>query len=310
MDENGVGPRLGPMIVTAVLARATPDAAEQLGRRPRGKAGQRLDDSKKLVAFGDTGLGEAWARAVAARMGHDAKSPAELLAGLTLDDEKTLRAPCPRDHEPHCWATDGEAFGAEDELVGAVRGDLDRLAERGVTIVGANVAIVCTRRLNEGAARGLSRFDLDLHAMERLALKARADVGADVHATCGKVGGFDAYAEHFGPLAGWLHTVMCEGRARSEYRLPGLGVLAFVRDADARHQLVAMASLIGKWVRDLLMARIIRYYRAHDESLPLASGYHDPVTTRFVEQSVTARAAAGIEDLCFERRRVQLPVVP
>ena len=167
--------------------------------------------------------------------------------------------------------------------------------------------VTCTRRLNEGVERGLTRFHLDLHAMERLTLEARERAGRDVVATCGKVGGFDRYASAFGPLGGRLHAVAEEGRARSEYVVPGLGSIAFVRDADARHLLVCMASLVGKWVRDVLMARIVRYHRAVDPELPDASGYHDPVTTRFIEATRLPAGRRGLPDDCFERKALYPP---
>jgi ribonuclease HII len=78
--------------------------------------------------------------------------------------------------------------------------------------------------------------------------------------------------------------------------------VAFVRDADDKHMLVSMASLVGKWVRDLLMARIVRYHREHDPELPDASGYHDPVTSRFVAATRLARKKRALPDDCFERR--------
>jgi hypothetical protein len=298
------------MIVTAVLARATGPSEVILGRRPRGKAAERLDDSKKLVGFGDSALGEAWARAIAAKMSPEAppRRPSELLHRLAVDEPERLRSFCPPGHAAQCWNDRGEMFCASDELVADVNGDLSRLARKGVEVLGAYVAIVCARRLNDAAARGLSRFDLDLHAMERLALHARARAGADVHATCGKVGGFDTYGTRFAHLprpsgSGGACSVVCEGRARSEYRLKDLGTIAFVRDADAKHLLVSMASLVGKWVRDLSMLRIVRYYREHDPELPAASGYHEPVTARFVEATKLLRKHRGIKDDCFERKR-------
>jgi hypothetical protein len=313
------------MVVTGVLARVSPHGVAALTRRPRGHAGKRLDDSKKLVSFGDASLGEAWARAIAARMapeealraGHRGH-PGHLLATLALDTQEHLRALCPAGvghgglgpgpglddaHVRQCWGPCDEALSPDDALARAVGADLDRLRARGVDVVGARVVVVCARRLNDAAARGLSRFDLDLHAMERLALDARAHAGADVYATCGKVGGFDAYAEHFVHLKGARCRVVREGRARSEYRVDGLGTMAFVRDADARHILVSMASLVGKWARDLLMMRVVRFYRGFDPALPEASGYHEPVTARFIEATRLVRRARGIEDACFERRK-------
>ncbi len=307
IDENGLGPRLGPLIVTAVVARCTdtPDAKGRsvADRKARGGMRDRLADSKKLVGHGDTALGEAWARAIASRMGlAPAAEPHELVRDLSLDPGDTLRALCPSRHASQCWDARGEAFTAEAPLVAQVERDLAKLASLGLDVVSAHCVVTCTRRLNDGVARGLTRFHMDLHAMERLALHARSRAPGEIVATCGKVGGFDRYPPAFGPMSGWLHAVAAEGRARSEYSIPQLGTIAFVRDADDKHLLVSMASLVGKWVRDLLMARIVRYHRASKPDLPDASGYHDPVTTRFVEATRLTRGRQGLPDDCFERR--------
>jgi ribonuclease HII len=306
VDENGLGPRLGPLIVTAVTARIGLGRDEaKAPTKPRGALGKRLGDSKKLVSHGDTALGEAWARAIARRMcgGTDtAAGPDALVRALALDSPQALRAPCPDDHRAQCWDDTGEAFVAEESLVTQVHKDLDRLAAKGIEVLRATCVIACARRLNEGIDRGLSRFHVDLHSMERLVLDAREREGSDVIATCGKVGGFDRYPAAFGPLNGRLHAVASEGRARSEYAIPGVGRVAFVRDADDKHLLVSMASLVGKWVRDLLMARVVRYQRALHPDLPDASGYHDPVTSRFIEATRLSRSKRGLPDACFERR--------
>jgi hypothetical protein len=268
---------------------------------------KRLGDSKKLVAHGDVALGEAWARALAKRMGcaTGLERPEDLIRVLSVDSAEALRAPCPSDHAEQCWREEGEAFVAESKLVAQVERDLDKLEAAGVDVLRAACVVTCTRRLNEGIARGLTRFHVDLHAMERLALEARERAGRDLVVTCGKVGGFDRYSPAFGPLGGRLHAVAEEGRARSEYAVPGLGRIAFVRDADEKHLLVSMASLVGKWVREVLMARIVRHYRAADPELPEASGYHDPVTTRFIAATELVRKRAGIDAECFERRAAQ-----
>ena len=302
IDENGLGPRLGPLVVTAVTARTSGEGHRRAERKARGAMRQRLADSKKLVMHGDTSLGEAWARAIATRMGLAYASPDALMGRLSLDPDDALRAPCPDAHVGQCWDSSGEEFRADEALVSTVERDLVKLADLGVDVVRVDCVVTCVRRLNEGVAKGLTRFHLDLHAMERLALDARRRADTDVLVTCGKVGGFDRYPPAFGPLGGRLHAVDVEGRARSDYSIPGLGRIAFVRDADDRHLLVSMASLVGKWVRDLLMARIVRYHRASDPELPDASGYHDPVTSRFVESTRLARKKRSLPDDCFERR--------
>jgi ribonuclease HII len=304
VDENGLGPRLGPLVVTAITARTSGDGNARAEQRPRGAMRARLGDSKALVSHGDTSLGEAWARAIARRTGllTAQDGPDALVRALSLDSADVLRAPCPEAHANQCWSVQGEAFLAEPKLLAKVERDLGKLEEQGIEILRAHCVVTCTRRLNEGVERGLTRFHLDLHAMERLVLDARDRAGCDVVATCGKVGGFNRYPDAFGPLSGRLHAVAVEGRARSEYSLPGVGRIAFVRDADAKHLLVCMASLVGKWVRDLLMARIVRYHRSVAPDLPDASGYHDPVTARFVDATSLARKRLALPDDCFERR--------
>src|SRR5580704_1335130 len=125
IDENGLGPRLGPLIVTAVVARTTGGGHERAERRPRGAMRARLDDSKKLVGHGDTALGEAWARAIARRMGlAEPTDPDALVRALSLDAPEVLRAPCPPDHAAQCWSAEGEAFTADEALVETVAKDL------------------------------------------------------------------------------------------------------------------------------------------------------------------------------------------
>ncbi|WP_044240624.1 hypothetical protein [Chondromyces apiculatus] len=310
-DENGLGPRLGPMIVTAVLARVNEDGWSIAGRAPQGALAKRLGDSKQFVAHGDVALGEAWARVLVQRGAGrttDATSPDALIHAISADDQSTLRSPCPNHVTSQCWSNEGEAFEAEAPLLRSIHNDLDRLAARGVEIVAVRSVILCTRRLNDGLLAGKNRFVLDLHAMERLFLDLRDVAGAEVSAVCGKVGGFGKYSGAFGPLAGRLHAVLEESRARSAYRFPDLGEIAFVRDGDASDLCVALASMVGKYVREVLMARVVRHYQREVEGLASASGYHDPVTASFVAATRLVREGRGIPDDCFERRSAEPPL--
>jgi len=74
-----------------------------------------------------------------------------------------------------------------------------------------------------------------------------------------------------------------------------------LRDADARDPLVMLASLVGKWVRELLMARVSDWYSVDRSERP--SGYHDPETARFVDATALVRRERRVPDICFERAR-------
>lgn len=298
IDENGLGARLGPMVVTAVLAEVDAGGARLLSRRLPKALRSDLDDSKRLVSHADYGLGEAWARAVVA----SATDPRTLLEALLHEKEAELRAPCPSHVEAQCWSAGEERFTASDELFQRVAGHLRTLRERGVKIVRVRSSVLCTKRLNDAKQQGINRFIADLHAMESLLLSLRAEAGAKVHAVCGKVGGITEYEKFFGPLSGQLRTALEVSSRKSSYYFPALGEVSFVYDADARDPIVMLASLIGKYVRELLMARIVRFYRETPDDRA-ASGYHDPHTQAFVERTALLRQERRVPSPCFERSR-------
>lgn len=304
IDENGLGPRLGPLVVTGAWAELDEAGAKQMGKKLPKKLREELDDSKVLVSCRNISLGEAWARRVVERTTENCpKSPAELLQVLFLESEKSQRKLCPPSTESQCWTTSGQEFTASDEQLARVDGHITTLKKHGITLRSVKSEIVCTGRLNQLKSDGVHRFAADLHCMERLILHFREAAREPLVATCGKVGGIGKYEPFFGPLAGRLHTALEEGPAKSCYYFPTLGELRFVRDADATDPLVMLASLIGKYVREILMDRIAGFYREKLDDPDLSpSGYHDPVTAKFVEQTRPLRRKLSIIQDCFQRR--------
>jgi ribonuclease HII len=303
-DENGLGARLGPLVVTAVLARVNERGRRTLSRKLPRAIRADLDDSKRLMSHTDVALGEAWARALSRT---PVASPAELFEQLSLEGSHTLKKRCESHVAGQCWNQRGETFVAEAAEVQRIVGHRSALAERGVEILSVRSSVVCTKNLNDSKQRGTNRFVSDLNAMEALVLELRAQAGGEIEAVCGKVGGIAEYSKFFGPLSGRLHAILAEGRARSGYRFPGLGELHFVRDADAADPLVSLASLIGKYVRELFMSRIGLHYADEQSAEKRPSGYHDPVTASFVARSALLRQSRKIPDHCFERERVGEP---
>lgn len=300
MDENGLGARLGPLVVTGVLCEVDEQGARALARPLPRSIRADLDDSKRLMSHSDYALGEAWARAL---IGPSVATPEALLDRLLLTGRETLSAPCPSHVRAQCWGADAEAFLADDALCARIARHRAQLEKRGIKLLAVKTSWLCTKHLNEQRERRLSRFTVDLHAMESLVLALREVAGAPVHATCGKVGGIGAYERFFGPLSGRLRTVLEEGQGKSAYFFPGIGEVSFVRDADADNPLVSLASLVGKYVRELSMARITRFYPSRADADGGASGYHDPVTQAFVDRTALLRRRKKVPVTCFERAR-------
>jgi ribonuclease HII len=300
VDENGLGARIGPLIVTAVLAHVSPEGLRWVAKRPRGHLSKDLDDSKRLVSHSDFTLGEAWARVLT---GDRWQSPQALFEHLSLEPHGSLRRDCPKHVERQCWGVERETFSATDEQLSRLSGHLTKLRLRGIDVRRVLVTSVCTQRLNQARLQGKNRFVSDLHAMESLLLQLREHSAEDLHATCGKVGGMTDYDRFFGQLAGRLHTTLEVSRQHSAYYFPGLGHLHFVQDADARDVLVMLASLVGKYVRELLMARIARFYDQEQPDAAGVSGYHDERTDEWVRAIAPHRRKLRIIDDCFERAR-------
>ncbi len=303
-DENGLGSLLGPMLTTAVLAKVTEKGRAAVEGKLRGKLRERLGDSKALVAHGNVALAEAWTRVLLRRTtGKDPQSIAEVIALVSLDPESELRSICPKQVEAQCWSSSSESFKAEAELLKQAERDLDFLEGKGVVFQAVRSAIICNQRLNRLLDAGRSRFVVDLHAMERLVLSFVEQAQSPVFAVCGKVGGFRQYEPAFGPLGGRLRSVLQEEKSRSSYFFPGVGELHFVEDADASDMLVSMASLVGKYLREVLMERVASHYQRQLPELPLVSGYHDPVSQKFVAATRLLRKKQKIDDDCFLRRK-------
>lgn len=303
IDENGLGPTLGPLLVTAVLAEVTPSAARKLERDGTAYLHERLNDSKLLVNHHDIALGEAWARVVCERLGHQASVPSDIVGAISLRDERSLQRQCSPVGHRQCWDARTEAFEAGLELVSQVREDMQALADAGIDVRWAKADIVCVKQLNDLLLQDRNRLAIDLAAMEQLVLEARRAAGHDVVAICGKVGGLTRYLPRLTRLRDYPQTVVTEGPACSRYRFGGVGDVSFARDADSADPLVALASLVGKYLRELLMRRIVSFYQSLDSQLENVSGYNDPLTAVFIESTASFRTALKVPSECFQRRQ-------
>jgi ribonuclease HII len=305
VDENGLGPLLGPLVTTAVsleLKRYRPEHHAELGRA------LGIDDSKATAGFGQMALAEGLALAlIEALTGALPTDIDALFEALLLDPPAALRAPCPSGSRPQCWSVQLAlpCFGGD---VSAGRLALRKLRKAGLRPLHVRSALACAGSLNSRLRKGQSRVEVDLELMERLVIDARASAAEDVRAICGMVGGIRNYLakmRHFPALGiepARSRDLRTEKAGALAYEVRGVGHVRFEIDADTNHLPVALASMVGKYVRELSMARQNRFYRQHDDALADVSGYHDPVTQRFILASSALRTRLGIDDACFRRQ--------
>jgi len=296
-DENGLGPWLGPLVCTAAAIEVSAyDAAKWT---ERGES-WGICDSKRSSAFGQMAHAEGLALALAERSrGGPVTTMEAALEALALDAPTQLRRICPGgEAERACWGAELSlpAFGGD---VGEGRRLLDGFEALGAKVVLCRTSPLCVKGLNQHRAAGRNKLMMDLHGFERLVLACAEGADDDILAICGLVGGIRRYASRF---AHFRHaSVVEESKGLAVYAVPALGEVRFELSADARHMPVALASMVGKYVRELFMARINRHWRERLPSLRSASGYHDSVTKAFVAATESARRDASVPDECFLR---------
>jgi len=301
VDENGLGPRLGPLVATSVALQVPRYARSTLCDRGLALG---LTDSKETGGFGRMGFTESVALALVKRGGIGLPVSVDgFLHQVSPGTRSRLRERCP--DEPtagQCWAVNFPlpVFGGDvsygEEL-------LDQLVGRSsLRIVDVQSRIACAGVLNAKLAAGKNKLAVDLELFEDLICAVHDRHGSPLLAVCGMIGGIRDYASRLARFEPDRVGELSGRRGQRRYMVDGVGEVRFEVDADARHLPVALASIVGKYVREICMRRIGEFYQQGIPELKLASGYHDPVTTRFIDATESSRRQLGIVSDCFRRQ--------
>ncbi len=300
VDENGLGPRLGPLVATSVVLKVSRYPRAALCRRGLGLG---LTDSKETGGFGRMAFTESVALALVERGGAGVPASVDgFIDRVAPESRPKLRACCPDEATARqCWGVDPSLpmFGGD-----AAQGRrlLDRLIGRSsLRIVDVRSRVACAGMLNAKHSDGTNKLAVDLELFEDLIASVHVRHGSPLLVLCGMIGGIRDYASRFARFDSNRVEAIENRRGQRRYRVEDLGELRFEVDADARHLPVALASIVGKYVREVCMHRIGEFYRNDVPELKLASGYHDPVTTRFIDATERSRRRLGIAPDCFQR---------
>ena len=298
IDENGLGASLGPLVVTAVVAEVSGRGGHSIDDWNSSAHDELLDDSKKLIRHGDVRLGEAWARVLTFE---SASNPRQLLRLISAVPVSRLMTRCPAHAQGQCWNDTRDEFLADDSLMARVKCVVQALRDLGIRPCHVLSRFVCTDELNARAQLLENRFLVDLHCMEELIVVAHERTEQPMGIVCGKVGGMHDYTRHFDRLRQSNPQIVNESKEVSLYRLADIGEVKFLRDADAMDPLVMLASLVGKYLRELFVSRIGDHFSELITNIKKPSGYHDPVTMEFVEATAKWRRKSAFPHSCFQR---------
>jgi ribonuclease HII len=277
IDEAGYGPNLGPFVMSAAAIRVSDELAhaclwQVLGawvRRQAGPDDGRLlvDDSKLVYAAGlkrlETGVLAACLPASRPESLADFLQRLGALGREELQREAwyTGQTVLPLEASPERCARFREQ-SADDRIRWSLPCP--------VIVCPAQFNDVLERTDNKGAI--LSRC---LGQLLRQVLAADDTEAMVIHID--KHGGRNFYGPLLQDLLGQgVVRALEEGARRSVYEVQGLARplrLTFQPEADGEHFCVALASMVSKYLREVLMLEFNRFWRRHVPGLKPTAGY-------------------------------------
>jgi ribonuclease HII len=313
IDEAGYGPNLGPFVMSSVACRLPDRLAKscrwellrEAVRRIEEPADPRLlvEDSK-LVYSPTRGLDDLEKSILAIVVGRPApENLAELLHILVgsslaeLDGEPWYRG----ETRLPMAANTGDVALAASLFAGASR-------RAQVSVGPVRSFVVCPRRFNQVLEEWGSKGAILGHALTHLLRWNLEQLPADeaISFIVDKHGGRNTYAamlQH--ALSDGLVVAREEAMTRSVYDVLGLDRMlrfTFQPRADAEHFDVALASMISKYVREVLMHEFNRYWEGHLPGLKPTAGYPTDARRFYREIKPVAARLALAKEAIWRRR--------
>jgi hypothetical protein len=329
-DEAGYGPSLGPLVITATAWEIPEDLdchslwnplSRVLTNAPSGKDQRLFVADSKQVYSPSSGIFDletgvlSFLAALGARPGSDIEL-GSLLSGETFDQMLQM--------QPDSAANGLELpVAADRDEIDEFRQQLQReFSSTGIRLTGVRCCVLFPAEFNERVSAAnskgvvLSHSTLSLvrdlcppHIVNGGTRKAAEfdDISSDVHpggavsVFCDKHGGRNRYDEIISDLFDDQFVFRLEeSTAVSRYRM---GMAQFCFRTKAEELLpVALASMVSKYLREILMIRFNQFWQQHVPGLKPTKGY--PLDARrFREQIAEKARELGISDERYWRVR-------
>lgn len=316
IDEAGYGPQLGPLVVASSIWSVPKELVTHDWWEPlkdsvcraadRDRARLVVDDSKQV--YKPKGGLDRLERSVGAflDLSHAPRqSVGSLLNHFGTAESTSLPwyAGCQDLSLPRV-----QAAAASDAVCSKLE---ETLASVGMAAPSFRAAVINETNYNESVARTSNKADVLIENV--LALVEHASVERASHDSDGllvvhvdRLGGRLRYREWLMNVFPGRELIIREETAdRSAYEIlsPSQRLLIeFVKNADQRHMAVALASMLAKYLRELVMEAFNRYWRQFDPNLKATAGYYTD-SQRFLGDIAPLLQTARLRPDDFVRQR-------
>jgi ribonuclease HII len=310
IDEAGYGPNLGPLVMTAAACRVPEKKGSSnlwktlkaVVRRPDEEDDDRIvvGDSKEVYST-TRGLVDLETSVLAvlrpeftplARL-LETLAPASLAGvGLEVWYKGTSELPVEADHA-------GCRAAAERFQEHSTRKKVEWAAFRSMVICPGQFNQLVERWGSKGAVLGHALADLLIETVKL------GEDGEEICFTIDKHGGRNTYAALIQNALGGMVVVEKEGMNNSSYRVLGLPRqvrLTFMPRADGEHFCVALASMVSKYLREVLMLEFNRFWQTHIPELKPTAGYPGDAARYYDEIRATVVKLGIAEDAVWRKR--------
>jgi ribonuclease HII len=312
IDEAGYGPNLGPLVMTSVACRVPDDLAgadlwqvlrAAVRRAAEPDDGRLLVEDSKVVYSTARGLHalETGVLAALPPAGPDL-SLARYVEWLAPAAAAELAA------EPWYRGASTLPVAAAPAGCGAAAVCFaDASRQGGVAWGTVRSVVVCPARFNGVLDRWGSKGAVLAEGLKEL-LRWNRDAldSEDLSFFIDKHGGRNTYAPMLqDALEDGMVMAQQESLARSTYIVLGMGRdirLTFQPRADAEHFCVALASMVSKYLREVLMLEFNRFWQAQVPGLKATAGYPGDAA-RFLEAIRPALGRLGVVESAVWRRK-------
>lgn len=267
IDENGLGPILGPFIISGIKLKVNEpiffhSKLENLQTKIK------IDDSKEIFKRGEVwtySKGEIISLSIL-RTFSFAEIIEKYVKLLITDFEKDFYI---QNYKLPIWAK----YISEDINI-----------KEKINFINYRAFAVFPRVFND-MLKNMHKFQLGIKLFIELANELSSSEYNIV--MCGKVGGYTYYLKPFSILGIRKYEIIKETKGHSAYRISYMDKIFefhFLMDGDKVYYPIAIASIIGKYLREIFMKSLNEKFGLYDK-IPYSSGYkHDYKTNILIEK--------------------------